>query len=601
MAPSVVHPLPLLGTPGAPAAFEGRNVSSFLKKFEAMCDNFGIDEETKVRRIPEYCDDDIGREVEAFETWKKKDWEGLKDEMRKEWRQGDVEQLMYTRPLLEEYVSKPRGREGLKQYHRQFNRISTALVGKDELDAYSQGRLFILGLPECVRRVVLSKDDIGSEAATGTVDYAKALKIVKGIVAADERMASFFMRPEKRSEISNLAVAMNEPKPVLTGESAKVNDSGEKAKMRKDQQEDTVAALTESFKALTLPLTAAISELKSAATNPRERPTGGSQGTRLDPALDRRPGARYGRDGRPMICYMCGEEGHTLNRCDHTRRLATEGQIHLNQENRPCLGPMREGAYPVIKQPNMTLLETIEKLVKMRDPNANAPAGVSFIHAIVEDDSDLEVEDIGHKPASAETFAARADIGQRKRSPARRGVTEPVKDPRMRATKQIAQRQDRYPIMKSPRTGIYEPATGESSGTVQQPEAMEDTVDNEEPMEDAIAVEGTVPAKPAKEKTPKTTLKKMLKGTADARPLVDRMLQTTVTMTWAEALSISGDLRKIMFGTFADPKANTAQSVEVSKVTAKIEAEIERAYDNIRRTREDLYIAASPTAPVKIN
>ena len=408
MAPSVMHPLPLLGTPGAPAAFEGRNVSSFLKKFEAMCNNFGIDEETKVRRIQEYCEDDIGREVEAFETWKKKDWEGLKDEMRKEWRQGDVEQLMYTRPLLEEYVSKPRGRDGLKQYHRQFNRISTALVSKEELDAYSQGRLFVLGLPECVRKMVLSKDDIGSETATGTVDYEKALKIVRGIVAADERMANFFMRPEKQSEISNLAVAMNEPKPVLAGEAAKGAESGEKGKMQKDQQDNTVAALTESFKALTLPLTAAISELKSAATNPRERPTGGFQGTRLDPALDRRPGARYGRDGRPMICYMCGEEGHTLNRCEHTRRLAVEGQIHLNQENRPCLGPMREGAYPVIKQPNMTLLETIEKLLKMRDPNPLA--GVSFIRAVVKDDSDLEVEDIERAPAIAEAFAARADI-----------------------------------------------------------------------------------------------------------------------------------------------------------------------------------------------
>jgi len=86
MAPPVVHPLPLLGTPGAPTAFEGRNVTSFLKKFEAMCDNFGIEEAIKVKRVPEYCEDDIAREVESFGTWKAKDWEGLKKEMLKEWR-----------------------------------------------------------------------------------------------------------------------------------------------------------------------------------------------------------------------------------------------------------------------------------------------------------------------------------------------------------------------------------------------------------------------------------------------------------------------------------------------------------------------------------
>ena len=75
----------------------------------------------------------------------------------------------------------------------------------------------------------------------------------------------------------------------------------------------------------------------------------------------------------------------------------------------------------------MTMLETIEKLLKMRDPNA--PAGVSFIHAVVEDDSDLEVEDIERKPASAEAFAARADVRQGKKPAAQLGVTEPVRDP----------------------------------------------------------------------------------------------------------------------------------------------------------------------------
>ena len=115
--------------------------------------------------------------------------------------------------------------------------------------------------------------------------------------------------------------------------------------------------------------------------------------------------------------------------------------------------------------------------------------------------------------------------------------------------------------MKSPRTGTYEHPERELSETVQEPEASELTVDNEEPMEDAITVQMTALIKSTKERTPKTTLKKMLTDSADARPLVERMLQTTVMMTWAEALSLSVDLQKVVFGTFADLKANANQPI----------------------------------------
>jgi hypothetical protein len=263
---------------------------------------------------------------------------------------------------------------------------------------------------------------------------------------------------------------------------------------------------------------------------------------------------------------------------------------------------MRDGVYPVIKQPNMTMLETIEKLLKMRDPNAQA--GVTLIRAVIEDDSDLEVEDTKREPTSAEAFAARADVRQGKKSGARPGVTEPVRDPRMRATKQIAQKQDKYPIMKSPRTGTYEHPEGESSGTVQEPEAREATVDNEESMGDAIAIQPTTPANTAKEKVPKTSLKKIpLTKRADPMSLAERMMQQTVTMTWAEALSLSADLRKVVFGTFADPKADANQPVatQLSNMSAKIEIEEDCTPEYVDPKSRLLYIAASPTARVQID
>jgi hypothetical protein len=114
----VVHPFPLPGAPGAPPTFNGRNVTSFLKKYESMCDNYQIQPPVRLGRVPEYCEDDIARELEAFTTWEEKDWEKLKAEMMHEWRKEDAEQLMYIRTFLEEYVSKPRGKDGLKHCYR---------------------------------------------------------------------------------------------------------------------------------------------------------------------------------------------------------------------------------------------------------------------------------------------------------------------------------------------------------------------------------------------------------------------------------------------------------------------------------------------------
>jgi hypothetical protein len=64
---------------------------------------------------------------------------------------------MHTRAFLEEYVRKLRRKEGLKHYCRHFGRISKILMDKKELDSYSQGRLFIIGLPEDIRYEVLSE------------------------------------------------------------------------------------------------------------------------------------------------------------------------------------------------------------------------------------------------------------------------------------------------------------------------------------------------------------------------------------------------------------------------------------------------------------
>jgi hypothetical protein len=77
----IIHPLPFPGAPGAPPIFSGRNVISFLKKYESMCDNYQINTAARLKRVSKYYEDDIAWELEAFNAWVEKDWEKLKTEM----------------------------------------------------------------------------------------------------------------------------------------------------------------------------------------------------------------------------------------------------------------------------------------------------------------------------------------------------------------------------------------------------------------------------------------------------------------------------------------------------------------------------------------
>lgn len=106
---------------------------------------------------------------------------------------------------------------------------------------------------------------------------------------------------------------------------------------------------------------------------------------------------------------------------------------------------------------------------------------------------------------------------------------DPVKDVRTRATKQTAQRQSQYPVMKSLRTGAWEPAEGGSA------EEGPTEIAHDLSRDDTIEVEQNMPdAPPTKApKTPKTSLKKLLAGHADSMSVIDRMLQQPLTISWS--------------------------------------------------------------------
>jgi hypothetical protein len=65
---AIMYLFPQPGTPGAPPTFNGRNLTSFLKKYESMCDNYQIQEHLRRKKVLEYCEDNIVWEIEGFAT-----------------------------------------------------------------------------------------------------------------------------------------------------------------------------------------------------------------------------------------------------------------------------------------------------------------------------------------------------------------------------------------------------------------------------------------------------------------------------------------------------------------------------------------------------
>ena len=80
------------------------------------------------------------------------------------------------------------------------------------------------------------------------------------------------------------------------------------------------------------------------------------------------------------------------------------------------------------------MLKIIKKLLKICDPNLLL-IKINFVSIKFNNNSDLEERNIVYRFILAEAFAARADIRQGKKPAARLDITNPVKDPYMRATK----------------------------------------------------------------------------------------------------------------------------------------------------------------------
>ena len=120
----------------------------------------------KIYRLPWYCEFFIGKYVRIL--IKGADWAAARSILRREYKENDLDQLMYSREFLEALEKKSRSEDDdLLHCCQLFASISRDLVLRSRLDLYTQCQWFLQGLPERVVMEIFYWHDIDLEDDNG--------------------------------------------------------------------------------------------------------------------------------------------------------------------------------------------------------------------------------------------------------------------------------------------------------------------------------------------------------------------------------------------------------------------------------------------------
>lgn len=346
--------------------FEGYNVTEFLRSFDEFCDDFGVKAETRPTRVIRYCASQIGMYLRTTEEFVARSWEDMKKMMLKEWEETDDEQRMRSIAFLEELSRGKRTRsDDIKGYCYQFKIAADALIETEQMTPYQAGILFLRGLPESLQRKVMLDKRV-DVTTPSTVRFLELHKHTMSLWKSQEGIEALRKMPE-REQVEELVESMK-TKPVVQAEKrlafqesiAPTNQSvsmgdGKQASapiphaeyppkvprayrdgpLPKDYEKDLVEMLE---KKLVLPIHTSLAQLQNriAELSQKEGQTEKGQG--------QYQGGQAG--SRPVSCYFCNGP-HYRPQCPLLRRRIEAGEIHLNNQQRICLGPYQDGAHEV--------------------------------------------------------------------------------------------------------------------------------------------------------------------------------------------------------------------------------------------------------------
>jgi hypothetical protein len=256
--------------------FSGANISEFLERYEAQCEEYAVKGNAVIEKLPQYCELTIRLYIRTIPEWKDRNWEELKKVLKEEYRQDDSLQQMMTLGFLRALQEKGcTAGTTVRVYCRQYSYVSTTLVEKGILSHYSQCVGFLRGLPVQVREKIVRKHNIDLDRPE-TMSFKKLLGSVQHQYTAERTNELLMERVESReiwSEMvdqvqAKIAVPKEERlAPPIRTINEPVNTKPSSAPSILDQQ---MEELTRNMSALVLAQRAAI-QAGSIVGNPNVR------------------------------------------------------------------------------------------------------------------------------------------------------------------------------------------------------------------------------------------------------------------------------------------------------------------------------------------
>lgn len=178
---SMQYMFPFPGQEGAPY-FDGKNITQFLNIWEDL--TLGWPNETKIRKIPLYCQAWMGKYIKTLHSYKvieEDGWEKFKKEVLEEFKDEGEEQQKYTEGYLQKTALDIRNREGGMADYRafilDFCEKAEVLVGKGMISEYKRVTLFLQAFSDKVGDKLCRKYDIDlDKPATTTNVFTKLRK-----------------------------------------------------------------------------------------------------------------------------------------------------------------------------------------------------------------------------------------------------------------------------------------------------------------------------------------------------------------------------------------------------------------------------------------
>ena len=238
---SIVGIMPRPGQPGALGPFDGHRVTEFLKNWDLECDEYGLSDGQKCKKLPKYCSREIGDVIQDMKGYETGNWELLQKELKGLFWQNDPPKN--TVAALCQLISEAKsGKMNGTMYVLKYTMITEALVKKNAISSFDRTVRLLEGLAGDLQKKVFEycskkkwrmlEHDVETvepdfdEVKSVVLEKAKMLErqklFVRGQLVEPGYLGSEPITPAASTTISSIPTTMTSP--VSTAVDSGVNE-----------------------------------------------------------------------------------------------------------------------------------------------------------------------------------------------------------------------------------------------------------------------------------------------------------------------------------------------------------------------------------------